>query len=35
VPRRFSIDVDEPCELGGTNRFVNPQEHLLAALNGT
>ncbi len=33
VPRRFSIDIDEPCELGGTNRLANPQEHLLAALN--
>ena len=33
VPRRFSIDIDEPCELGGTNQFANPQEHLLAALN--
>jgi uncharacterized OsmC-like protein len=33
VPRRFSIDIDEPLELGGTNRFANPQEHLLAALN--
>jgi uncharacterized OsmC-like protein len=33
VPRRFSIDVDEPNELGGSNRFANPQEHLLAALN--
>jgi len=33
VPRRFSIDIDEPCEIGGTNRFANPQEHLLAALN--
>ena len=33
VSRRFSIDIDEPCELGGTNRFANPQEHLLAALN--
>src|SRR5579863_947125 len=33
VPRRFSIDIDEPCELGGTNAFANPQEHLLAALN--
>jgi hypothetical protein len=21
VPRRFSIDIDEPCELGGSNRF--------------
>jgi uncharacterized OsmC-like protein len=33
VLRRFSIDIDEPCELGGTNRFANPQEHLIAALN--
>jgi uncharacterized OsmC-like protein len=33
VPRRFSIDIDEPCELGGANRFANPQEYLLAALN--
>lgn len=33
VPRRFSIDIDEPCELGGTNRYANPQEHLIAALN--
>jgi uncharacterized OsmC-like protein len=33
VRRRFTIDIDEPCELGGTNQFANPQEHLLAALN--
>ena len=33
MPRRFSIDIDEPCELGGTNQFANPQEHLFAALN--
>lgn len=33
VERRFAIEVDEPVELGGTNRFANPQEHLLAALN--
>ena len=33
VPRRFSFDVDEPCELGGSNAFANPQEYLLAALN--
>src|SRR5262245_33382935 len=31
--RQFSIDIDEPCELGGSNRFANPQEYLLAALN--
>ena len=33
VPRRFSIDIDEPRELGGSNKFANPQEHLIAALN--
>lgn len=33
VPRRFSLDVDEPCELGGSNAFANPQEYLIAALN--
>ncbi|HEX4504176.1 MAG TPA: OsmC family protein [Alphaproteobacteria bacterium] len=33
VPRRFTLDIDEPCELGGTDRFANPQEYLLAALN--
>src|SRR6202048_497793 len=32
-PRRVSIDIAEPYELGGTNCFANPQEHLLAALN--
>lgn len=33
VARRFTIDIDEPRELGGSNRFANPQEHLIAALN--
>lgn len=33
VPRRFTIDIDEPRELCGTNQFANPQEHLIAALN--
>ena len=33
VSRRFAIDIDEPCELGGSNEFANPQEHLIAALN--
>ena len=32
-PRRFSFDIDEPYEFGGGNRFANPQEHLIAALN--
>ena len=33
VARRFSIDIDEPRELGGSNSFANPQDHLIAALN--
>lgn len=33
VPRQFSIDIDEPLQLGGSNSFANPQEHLIAALN--
>src|SRR3954452_24602198 len=33
VPPRFPIDIDEPRELGGSNKFANPQEHLIAALN--
>ena len=33
VKRSFAIDVDEPSELGGSNRFANPQEYLIAALN--
>ena len=33
MPRQFTIDIDEPYELGGSNRHANPQEHLLAALN--
>lgn len=33
VPRPFSIRIDEPHELGGTNRHANPQEHLLSAMN--
>ena len=33
MSRRFTIDIDEPCELGGSNQFANPQEHLIAALN--
>ena len=33
VSRRFSLDIDEPLELGGGNAFANPQEYLLAAIN--
>jgi uncharacterized OsmC-like protein len=33
VAKDFTIRVDEPLELCGTNQYANPQEHLLAALN--
>ena len=33
VNRPFTIDIDEPAELGGGNAHPNPQEHLIAALN--
>ena len=33
VRRRFSLDIDEPLELGGSNTNANPQEYLIAALN--
>ena len=33
VRRNFAIDIDEPLELGGSNKFANPQEYLMAALN--
>lgn len=33
VERPFVIQIDEPFELEGTNRFANPQEYLLSALN--
>src|SRR5271163_1269372 len=33
LERVFVIEADEPAELLGTNRAVNPQELLLAALN--
>lgn len=32
-PKDYSIRIDEPVELGGTNTAPNPQETLLAALN--
>ena len=31
VDRQFQIQIDEPCELCGTNQYANPQEYLLAA----
>ena len=33
VSKDFTISVDEPRELCGTNQYANPQEYLLAALN--
>ncbi|HUJ48031.1 MAG TPA: OsmC family protein [Rhizomicrobium sp.] len=33
VDRRFTLEADEPLEIGGTNTKANPQEYLLAALN--
>ncbi|MEM7169057.1 MAG: OsmC family protein [Pseudomonadota bacterium] len=33
IERSFAFEIDEPLELGGSNAFANPQEHLLAALN--
>jgi rhodanese-related sulfurtransferase len=33
IAKDFKIGMDEPLELGGTNRNANPQEYLLAALN--
>jgi uncharacterized OsmC-like protein len=33
VKRPFTVDIDEPLELGGGNGYANPQEHLTAALN--
>ena len=33
VDRQFQIQIDEPCELCGTNQHANPQEYLLAATN--
>lgn len=33
VAKDFEIRIDEPLELCGTNRYANPQEYLLAALN--
>ena len=35
VARDYTIKVDEPLQLGGTNQYANPQEYLLAALNAS
>lgn len=33
VPRSFTMKIDEPHELTGSNQFANPQEYLMSALN--
>jgi uncharacterized OsmC-like protein len=33
VAKDFTIKVDEPLQLCGTNQYANPQEYLLSALN--
>jgi uncharacterized OsmC-like protein len=33
IRKDFTVQIDEPTELGGTNQFANPQEYLLAAMN--
>lgn len=33
VPKDFTIRIDEPLALCGTNQYANPQEYLLAAMN--
>ncbi len=33
VEKDYTIKIDEPVELGGTNKHANPQEYLLAAPN--
>jgi uncharacterized OsmC-like protein len=33
VKKDFTIKIDEPLQLCGTNQYANPQEYLLAALN--
>ena len=33
VGKDFTIQIDEPLALCGTNQYANPQEHLMAALN--
>jgi len=33
IEKDFNIKIDEPIELLGTNKYANPQEYLLAAMN--
>lgn len=32
-PKNFTISIDEPDDLLGTNQFANPQEYLFASVN--
>ena len=34
IAKDFTLKIDEPVQLCGTNEYANPQEYLLAALNG-
>ncbi len=33
LPKDFTISIDEPPELLGSNEYANPQEYLMAAMN--
>ncbi len=33
IPKDFTLRVDEPLELCGTNQYANPQEYLITVLN--
>jgi OsmC-like protein len=35
IDRRFTLRVDEPLQLCGTNQYANPYEHLMSALNAS
>jgi len=33
IERQFTLSIDEPNELCGTNQYANPQEYLMSAIN--
>ena len=35
IDRRFTLRVDEPLQMCGTNQYANPYEHLMSALNAS
>jgi hypothetical protein len=35
VNRRFTLHVDEPLQMCGTDQYANPYEHLMSALNAS